>query len=59
MTTASKYPYVYVWGNNPRRALMKNRRCKIIARGKMNSVEVEFENGESAVISGNALRKKP
>jgi len=53
-----EYPYVYVWGNNPRRALFKNRRCKITARGTMNSVEVEFEDGEIAVISGNALRKK-
>lgn len=33
------------------------RRCKVLARGKMNNALVEFENGEQACVSRNALRK--
>ena len=47
----------YAWGNNPRRAELKGRRCRILAVGKMNTVMVEFENGERAAISRRALRR--
>ena len=51
--------YVYVWGNNARRALLKDRRCAIIARGlRLRSVLVEFENGERVVTSERALRRQ-
>jgi hypothetical protein len=33
------------------------RRCRLIARGTMNSRLVEFEDGTRHVVSGNALRK--
>jgi hypothetical protein len=35
----------------------KDQRLRVLARGKMNSVLVEFEGGYIAVTSGNALRK--
>ena len=49
--------YLYVWGNNEKRSTLKGRRCKVIARGKMNSALVEFEGGQREVISRNALRR--
>ena len=36
---------------------MKNRTCIVLARGKMNSCLVEFENGQKEIISRNALKK--
>lgn len=52
-----KYSYRYAWKNNPKREEMYGKRFRIIARGKMNSVLVEFEDGQREVISGNAIRK--
>ena len=49
--------YIYAWGNNEKRAELKGRKCVVLARLKMNSVLVEFENGQQEVISRNALRK--
>jgi hypothetical protein len=51
------FEYYYAWGNNPKRETMKNKRCRVLVRGKMNSVLVEFDNGQTEVISRNALRK--
>ena len=47
------YPYVYRWNRMGR----KGQRCRVTARGGMNSVCVEFEDGFRAVSSGNAVRK--
>lgn len=33
------------------------KRCRVLARGKLNSVLVEFEGGEKAVVSRYAIRK--
>jgi len=52
-----KYNYVYRWGNNPIWAKLKGKKCKILARGKMNTCLVEFEDGQRYTISRNALRK--
>lgn len=53
----SHFPYVYAWGNNERRADLKGKRCRIIARGtRMRSVEIEFENGDRVITSERALR---
>ena len=49
--------YVYGWGNNSKRKLLKGRVCTVLYRGKMNSCLVEFENGQRECISRNALRK--
>jgi len=43
--------YIYVWGNNPVRAKLKGKKCKVLARGKMNSALVEFEDGERQVLA--------
>jgi len=52
-----EYPYIYVWGNNPKRAMMKGRRCRVLRRGSLNSCMVEFEDGQAEIISRNALQK--
>lgn len=57
MTHITGYPYFYAWGNNEKRATLKGRRMKVIARGSLNSALVEFENGQREVISRNAIRK--
>ena len=50
--------YEYRWGNNPKRAKMRGRICRVLARGKKNSCSVEFvDNGQTEVVSRNALRK--
>jgi hypothetical protein len=48
------FPYIYFWNRMGR----KGQFCKVIARGKMNSCWVEFEDGFAAITSRNALRKK-
>ena len=50
--------FVYSWGNNPKRKLLKGKTCKVIARGKMNSALVEFNNKQREIISRNAVRRK-
>ncbi len=52
------YPYIYAWKNNEKRKTMYGRRCRIYARGTMNSRGIEFEDGQKEVVSGNSLRKK-
>lgn len=57
--------YRYVWHNDPwhvpgvpeRRIMLHGRRCRVLARGTMNSALVEFEDGQREVISRNALRR--
>lgn len=54
------YPFkaVYLWGNNPVRAKLKGRRCRVLARGRMNSILVEFEDGYKTVTSRWAVREE-
>lgn len=49
--------YIYRWGNNPKRAAMKGRPCRVIARGTRNSALVEFTGGQREVVSRNALAR--
>ena len=50
--------YIYRWGNNPVRAKLKGRRCRVIARGTLNSCLIQFlDTGEQHVTSRNALRR--
>jgi hypothetical protein len=52
--------YVFVWGNNEKRAELKGRRCRILAAGRLNSVLVEFvDGGGREVVSRRALRPAP
>jgi hypothetical protein len=54
-----RFPYIYRWGARyPRTLERKAQACRVIARGRMNSALVEFEDGFQAVVSRNALRKR-
>ncbi len=52
------YPYYYAWKNNSKRATLYQRSCRIVARGALNSVLIEFENGQREVVSRNAVRRR-
>jgi len=50
----SDYPLVWFWRSRlPER---KGQRCRVLARGNMNSVLVEFEDGQRVVTSRHAVR---
>jgi len=50
--------YIYAWGNNPKRATMKGRTCRVLARLKKNSIVIEFlDDGQREVVSRNSIRK--
>lgn len=50
--------YRYTWGNNEKRAILKGRICRVVARGKKNSVMVEFtDNKQREIISRYALKR--
>ncbi|QTA83887.1 Uncharacterized protein dnl_63110 [Desulfonema limicola] len=51
------YPLYYAWKNNPKRKTMYKRRCRVLTRGKKNSVLIEFENGQKEIVSLNSVRK--
>lgn len=51
------YDHVFRWGNNLVRAMFFGRRCRVVARGKMNTILVEFEDGRRVVTSRNAVRR--
>lgn len=62
MTAASEYPmtHTYAWGprgNLPGAMSRKGQRCRLLARGGMNSAMVQFEDGYLAVVSRNAIRR--
>ncbi len=53
---AAPQAYVYRWDRQGR----KGQTCKVTARGKFNSIRVEFEeDGYVMITSGNAIRKVP
>ena len=50
--------YVYVWGNNSKRETMRGRECIVLARGKKNSIMIEFlDCGQREIVSRFAVRK--
>ena len=50
--------YTYYWDNNPKRKTMKGRLCFVVARGKMNTIMIEFlDNGEQVTVSRYSIRK--
>ena len=50
--------YRYFWKNNPARARLKGRICRLLACGKRNTVLIEFmDNGERQYTNRRALRK--
>jgi hypothetical protein len=50
----SDFRYRYGWNRMGR----KGQACAVLARGKMNSCLVQFEDGYTAVTSRNALRRR-
>ncbi len=55
MINCSDYNYIYRWKNNTKRTELYGRKCKVITRGKMNTILVEFENGERVTTSRYAV----
>jgi hypothetical protein len=51
--------YRYAWHNNPKRETLYNRICRVLKRGKKNSILIEFEDGQREIVSRNAIRKQP
>lgn len=52
------FNYIYAWGKSPMRVIdRKGQRCRVVARGKMNSCLLEFIDGFKVVTSRNALRR--
>lgn len=50
--------YIYRWGNNPKRATLKGRRCVILATGALRSCMVQFlDDGAREVVSRRALAR--
>lgn len=45
--------YVYYW----HRCGRKGQRCNVLARGKLNSCLVEFEDGHKMITSRNSIRR--
>lgn len=59
----SERSYVFRWGSNANavsryRLRWKNRTCRVLVRGKMNTCMVRFlDDGELLVTSRNALER--
>jgi hypothetical protein len=51
--------FTHIWFWKCRLPGRKGQPCNVIARGKMNSILVEFEDGFRVVTSRYAVRKKP
>lgn len=50
--------YLFNWANNSKRATMKGRECIVLARGKMNSILIEFcDNKQKEIVSRNSLKR--
>lgn len=54
---AEPMTHTYSWGNNPKRALLKGRPCRVVARGARRSVLIEFDDGRREVVSYRSLRE--
>lgn len=50
------YPYRYAWRANGKYKNLFRQRCRVLARGALNSALVEFRNGNREIVSRNALR---
>jgi len=49
--------YYYAWKNNAKRESLYKRECIVLARGKMNSILIQFDNEQKEIVSRNSLRK--
>jgi hypothetical protein len=51
--------YRYIWGNNEKRKTLKGRLCNVMAKGKKNSLLIEFtDNGQKEIVSRYSVRKE-
>lgn len=54
-----QFPYVWFWRRSAMRPIdRKGEPCRVLARGRMNSALVEFEDGFRVVTSRNAIRRR-
>ena len=49
--------HYYAWKNNEKRAMMYKRECHIVARGAMNSILIEFADGQRECVSRHSVRR--
>lgn len=64
---APQFPYRWAWGQKPDAdrgtpprvfdRCRKGERCRVLARGRMNSALLEFEDGYRVITSRNGLRR--
>ena len=54
-STDMEYSYIWFW--KKRLPGRKGKACKVLARGKMNSILVEFSDGYKVITSRYAVRK--
>ena len=52
------FPLVYSFRNNEKRARMFGLPCRVVARGRMNSILIEFKDGTREVVSRNSVRRQ-
>ena len=58
------FPYTWAWNSRPygpgwTPGNRRGQRCRVLARGRMNSALVEFEDGYRVITSRNGLRRAP
>lgn len=52
----NKYPYIWYWRS--RLGHYKGQSCRVLARGRMKSILVEFKDGYKAITSRYVVRIK-
>lgn len=52
-------PFDHVWHWRCRLPHRKGSRCRVLARGSLNSVAVQFEDGHLVITSRYAVRRVP
>ena len=55
--TGQEHPFDRYWRIRVRLPERYGQRCRVIARGTMNSAMIEFEDGVRHIVSRNAFRK--
>jgi hypothetical protein len=55
--TGDKVTHYFAWKNNVKRLTLYGRNCRIVAAGKMNSICIEFDNGQREIVSRRSVRK--
>lgn len=49
--------HYYAWRNNEKRITLYGRPCRIVARGTMNSIMIEFADGQREIVSRRSVRR--